>query len=71
MEKVTVLARVSLLCTDTMTKATLYYIGQHLLLRLAYRFRGSVHCHQGGSMAASRQKWAGGAEGSTSCSEGR
>ena len=32
------------------------YKGQHLI-GLAYRFRGSVHQHQGGSRAASRQAW--------------
>jgi hypothetical protein len=29
----------------------------NFLLGLAYRFRGSVHYHRGGSMAASRQVW--------------
>jgi hypothetical protein len=36
-----------------MTKATL--IKDNISLGLAYRFRGSVHYHQGRSMAASRQ----------------
>jgi hypothetical protein len=35
-----------------MTKATL--TKDNIYLGLAYRFRGSVHHHQGGSMAASR-----------------
>jgi hypothetical protein len=29
----------------------------NISLGLAYRFRGSIHYHQGGSMAASRQAW--------------
>jgi hypothetical protein len=29
----------------------------NIYLGLAYRFRGSVLYHQGGSMAASRQEW--------------
>jgi hypothetical protein len=45
------------------------YKGQHLI-ELAYRFRGSVHHHQGESRAASRQDGAGGAESSASSSEG-
>jgi hypothetical protein len=47
--------RVLLLWTDTMTKASL--IKNHIYLGLAYRFRSSVHYHQGGSMAVSRQAW--------------
>jgi hypothetical protein len=38
-----------------MTKASL--IKNNIYLGLAYRFRGSVHYHQGESMAASRQAW--------------
>jgi hypothetical protein len=38
-----------------MTKASL--IKNNISLGLAYRFRGSVHYHQGGSMAVSRQAW--------------
>jgi hypothetical protein len=49
-----VLVRVLLLWTDTMTKASLI---KNIYLRLAYRFRGSVHYHQCGSMAVSRQAW--------------
>jgi hypothetical protein len=37
-----------------MIKASLI---KNIYLGLAYRFRGSVHYHQGGSMAASRQAW--------------
>ena len=47
--------RVLLLQTDTMTKATL--MKDNIELGLAYRFRGSVHSHQGRNMAASRQTW--------------
>jgi hypothetical protein len=36
-----------------MTKATL--VNDNIKLGLAYRFRGSVHYHQGRNMAASRQ----------------
>ena len=50
-----IVLRVLLLLTDTMTKVKL--IKNNILLGLAYRFRGSVHYHQGGSMAASRQAW--------------
>jgi hypothetical protein len=38
-----------------MTKASL--IKDNIYLGLDYRFRGSVHYQQGGSMAASRQVW--------------
>ena len=51
-----VLVRVLLLWTNTMTKATL--TKDNISLGLAYRFRGLVHYHQGGNMAASRQAWA-------------
>ena len=50
-----VLVRVLLLRTDTMTKASL--IKDNISLGLAYRFRDSVHYHQGRNMAASRQTW--------------
>jgi hypothetical protein len=50
-----VLVRVLLLGTDTTTKATL--IRATFNWGLAYRFRGSVHYHQGMSMAASMQAW--------------
>jgi hypothetical protein len=40
-----------------MTKASLIKKKNHIYLELAYRFRGSVHYHQGGSMAVSRQAW--------------
>ena len=46
--------RVLLLWTDTMTKATLI---KDISLGLAYRFRGLVQYHQGGSTEASRQAW--------------
>jgi hypothetical protein len=54
-KKVYVLVRVLLLLTDTMTKASL--IKNNIYLGLVYRFRGSVHYHQVGSMAVSRQSW--------------
>ena len=38
-----------------MTKASL--IKNNIYLGLAYRFRGSVHYHQGGNMAVFRQAW--------------
>jgi hypothetical protein len=50
-----------------MTKASL--IKENIYLGLAYRFRGSVHYHQGGSMAGFRRHTAGKAESSTSSSE--
>jgi hypothetical protein len=49
-----VLVRVLLLLTDTMTKESLI---KNIKSELAYRFRGSVHYHQGGSMAVSRLAW--------------
>jgi hypothetical protein len=52
-----VLVRVLLLWTDTMTKASLIKKKNNIYLGLAYRFRGSVHYHQRGSMAVSRQAW--------------
>jgi hypothetical protein len=51
-----VLVRVLLLWTDTMTKASVIK-KNNIWLGLAYRFRGSVHYHQSGSMAASRLSW--------------
>ena len=45
--------RVLLLQTYIMTKATL--IKDKVSLRLAYRFRGSIHYHHGRSTAVSRQ----------------
>jgi hypothetical protein len=50
-----VLLRVLLLWTGTVTKAML--IKDNNYLGLAYRFWGSVHCHQGGGIAAPRQAW--------------
>jgi hypothetical protein len=46
---------VLLLGTDSITKACL--IKDNIELGLVYRFRGSVHYHQDGSMAASRNAW--------------
>jgi len=51
-----------------MTNASL--IKDNIYLGLAYRFRGSVHYHQGRSVAASGRHGAGGAESSASSSEG-
>jgi hypothetical protein len=48
--------RVLLLWTDTMTKEGGSY-KDNISLGLANRFRGSVHYHQGRSMAASRRAW--------------
>jgi hypothetical protein len=50
-----VLVSVLLLGTDTITKTSL--IKDSIYLVLASMFRGSVHNHQGGNMAASRQAW--------------
>jgi len=47
--------RVLLLWTDTMTNVS--FIKDDIWLGLAYRVRGSVHYHQGKSIAASRQAW--------------
>jgi hypothetical protein len=48
----TVLVRVLLLSTDTVTKEILI---KDIYLGLSYRFRGLVHYHQGRSRAISRQ----------------
>jgi hypothetical protein len=34
-----------------------FLIKNNIYLGLAYRFRGSVHYHQGGSIAVCRQAW--------------
>jgi hypothetical protein len=49
------LVMVLLLRRDTMTTATL--IKENIQLGLAYSFKGLVHYHQGGNMAACRQAW--------------
>jgi len=51
-----------------MTNAS--FIKDNIKLGLAYRFRGSVHYHQGRNMSACRQAWCRGAESSTSSSKG-
>jgi len=51
-----------------MTKASL--IKDNIYLGLAYRLRGSVHYHEGGAWQHPGRDGAGGAESSTSSSEG-